>query len=235
MTTSTAISIERAALVTEAAMTGLSVLISGHETAWVSETPTGLAFDADTPLEVWAPLTVRLIVQSKRIEFALADAINFGELAYGDLYSQWVEETGLAKRTLQNIARVGRLIEPARRRADLSFSHHAEVASLPADEQNRLLEAAERAGMTRYELRDAVRSDREQAERRARAMVDGDTGGPSIWVPTRDDLTADARLALETVLAEVGHRHRVGVEAGFVRALVYADQRDCFIVWRGPQ
>src|SRR5688572_5467921 len=114
-------SIERAALVTEEAMAAGDVVIQGVETMWVSETPTGLAFDAETPIEVWARLTVRLIVQSKRLEFALADALVFGEQAYGDLYAQWATETGLNKRTLQNYARVGRAIEPARRRADISF------------------------------------------------------------------------------------------------------------------
>lgn len=231
----TAVSLSRSALVTEAAMTSLDVLISGHETTWVSETSTGLAFAPDTPIEVWAPLTVRLIVQSKRIEFALADAINFGELAYGDLYAQWVEETGLAKRTLQNIARIGRAIEPARRRAALSFSHHAEVVSLPTNEQESLLEAAERSGMTRYDLRDAARERRRELEDRAATPDPSPIDASHVWIPQRSDLTDEAREELDRRLAGIGKRHALGYERGFLDALLWTDQRDAFVEWRGPE
>lgn len=204
-------------------MTRLSVLISGHETAFVSETPTGLQFDGETPIEVWAPLTVRLIVAHKRLEWALADCINFGESAYGDLYAQWVTETGLSKKTLANIASVGRSIERSRRREALSFAHHAEVAYLPIPEQNRLLEAAERASLTRYELRDEAREVRERLKGR-------DTSEPDslVWTPQKSDLTAEAREELERRLSGIGKRHAVGYERGFLDALLYSDQRDSF-------
>src|SRR5690348_9706770 len=100
-----------------------SGLVRGDEAWYVQETATGLTFADDTPIELWGALVERLQRQQKVIEWALADAINFGEQAFGEVYAQWVDETGLSKRTLQNIARIGRLIEPARRRADVSFSH----------------------------------------------------------------------------------------------------------------
>src|SRR5574341_519095 len=124
-----------------------------QERRYIAETDTGLTFDDDTPIEVWAPLVERLQRQLKLVEWALADAINFGERAYGEDYAQWVDETGLKKRTLQNIARIGREIPSARRRAEISFSHHAEVITLPVSEQERLLDRAQSAGMSRYEDR----------------------------------------------------------------------------------
>lgn len=227
MTTALTVSLERAALVTEEAMQRQDVLVSEAEAPFVRETATGLAFAPDTPIEVWALLTVRLIVQHKRIEFALADAINFGRDAYGDLYAQWVQETGLNKRTLQNYARIGLLVEPARRRATMSFSHHEAVASLPPAEQESLLDAAEGAGMTRYELRDAVRERREQLRGRA---VDASGAPipdePLCWRPTLEDLTDDARAALEAHAP--GGRHRTGYVAGFLAALVWTDTVDAF-------
>jgi hypothetical protein len=230
----TQLSIERAALVTEEAMAAGPVLLRGAETAFVSETPTGLAFDPETPLEVWAPLVVRLIVQSKRLEFALADAINFGELAYADVYDQWVTETGLNKRTLQNYARIGRLVEPARRRANVSFSHHAEVAALPAPDQEALLDAAERAGMTRYDLRDAARERKAQLEGRA-IHANGEPieeAEPLVWVPTRADLTDEARQELDRRLHGVGKRHSIGYERAWLDCLLFTEQRDAFVEWR---
>lgn len=193
-------SIERAALVTEEAVSQLDVLIEPHERAFVTETSRGLSFSPDTPIEVWSLLVVRLIVQAKRVEWALADAINFGERAYGDLYAHWVQETGLNKRTLQNYARVGRQIEPARRRADISFSHHAEVAALPPAEQKKLLDRAESEGMNRYQLRDAVREHR-QAEETQSHLHAGvqEISRPEIW-----HLTKEARAALEQARIDAG-------------------------------
>lgn len=219
--------IERAGLVTEDVMAAGAVLLDGAETVFVSETATGLAFDPETPIEVWAPLVVRLIVQHKRIEFALADAINFGEMAYSDIYEQWVQETGLNKRTLQNYARIGRLIEPARRRASVSFSHHAEVVSLPVPEQEKLLDRAEAQGMTRYDLRDAVRDRKRQLEDAAATPDE-----PLCWTPTRSDLSEQAREFLDQKLAGVGRRHSIGYEAGFIACLVWLQQEDCFKEWR---
>lgn len=232
MTALTPASLERAALVTEERMAAGSVLLNAVEVVYVTETPTGLAFDADTPLEVWAPLVVRLEVQRKRLEFCLADAIIFGEQAYGDIYAQWVQETGLNKRTLQNIARIGRTIEPARRRASLSFAHHEAVASLPAPDQESLLDAAERQGWTRYELRDAVRERKEHLRGRA---YDAATGaavdqGELCWVPELSDLTEDERTALERNAP--GGRHREGYVRGWLRCLVYREARDAFLPGR---
>jgi hypothetical protein len=220
---------------TSMAITGEVVdagLVRGGEQMWVRETPTGLAFDPETPIEVWGGLVERLQRQQKVIEWALADAINFGEAAYGEMYAQWVDETGLSKRTLQNIARIGRIIEPARRRADVSFSHHAEVASLPVPEQESLLDRAEQAGMTRYELRDAVRERKEQLRGRA-IDVDGEPvcTAEAPWRPQLSDLAPDVRASLEAQ-APPG-RHRTGFIAGAIWALVWNGAEDAFLEWKG--
>jgi hypothetical protein len=48
----------------------------------------------------------------------------------------------------------------SRRRDNLSFQHHAEVAALPADEQDRWLENAERHDWNRNELRRRLAAER---------------------------------------------------------------------------
>lgn len=220
-------SIARAAMVTEEGMALSAVLVEPHEAVFVRETATGLSFAPDTPIEIWALLMIRLIVQHKRVEWALADAVTFGEHAFAD-YEQWVQETGLAKRTLQNYARIGRAIEPARRRAAVSFAHHAEVVTLPAPEQEIALDAAERLGMTRYDLRDHVRE-------RKRQLEDQPIADESLaWTPQPSDLTGEARAVLDGKLAGIGKRHRIGYERGFLDALIWADQTDAFREWKGP-
>lgn len=205
-----------------------NALVLAPEAHYVTETPTGLRFAMDTPVEVWGELVTRLQRQQKLIEWALADAINFGEQAYSEDHAQWVDETGLSKRTLQNIARIGREIPPARRRADVSFSHHAEVITLPVPDQERLLDRAEHAGMTRYDLRDAVRERKKELE--GRAIPVGTADEAHVWVPTVEDLTDAARSALEAHAP--GGRHRLGYVSGFLRALIWADQQDAFREWR---
>ena len=206
-------------------------LLLDSELAYVTETPTGLAFDPTTPIELWAALVTRLQRQSKVIEWALADAINFGDQAFGEMHAQWVDETGLAKRTLQNIARIGREIPPARRRADVSFSHHAEVITLPISEQEALLDRAESAGMTRYDLRDAVRERKRALEGQA---VDA-AGEPVClaelaWCPDESDLTEDARRSMNSA-APLG-RLRSAWISGYLRALIWADQESAFLPGR---
>jgi hypothetical protein len=206
---------------TQAQLPGGNALVLLPEAHYVTETETGLVFADDTPIDLWGGLVVRLQRQQKLIEWALADAINFGEAAYGEDHAQWVDETGLSKRTLQNIARIGRAIEPARRRVDISFSHHAEVVTLPVREQETLLDAAESAGWTRYDLRDAVRERRKELEGTA---VDE----PPVALPlSAADLTDEARQALSYRLAGLGQRHRTGYEAGFLGAILWLDAADC--------
>jgi hypothetical protein len=207
------------------------ILVQGHERDYITETSTGLLFREHTPIEVWAAFVTRLLRQHKSIEWAIADAINFGERRYGEMYSQWVEQTHLAKKTLANIAWVGRKVESSRRREDVDFSYHAEVAALEPKEQDRLLDTAVNRGMSRYELREAIRERRKELEGRA-ATTDGTPipDGPDLWCPDISDLTDEARAALEAHAP--GGRHRQGYVAGWLRALLYTESRDCFLPGR---
>jgi hypothetical protein len=208
-----------------------SGLVRDDEVWYVAETPTGLVFRDDTPIEVWSSLVTRLLAQHKRIEWAIADAINFGDRCYGEVYSQWVEETGLAKKTLANIAWVGRQIESSRRREDMDFSYHAEVASLPPAEQDALLDRAADQGMTRYELREASRARKEEIRGRTTAEpTEAPSDGP--WTPLATDLTPEALAGLRSRLAGIGKRHALGFESGWVAALAWAENRDCFTEWK---
>jgi hypothetical protein len=215
-----------------------NALVLAPEAPYVRETDTGLVFEPDTPIEVWGALTDRLIRQSKRIEWAIGDAIRFGEQAYGeDRYTQWIEETGLSENTLTTYRWVAERIEPLRRRKDLGWSHHREVASLPVPAQETLLDAAESAGLTRWQVRQAAKVERERIEGRA-ATTDGtplDDDPPLVWVPGKADLTDEAREALEQRLAGMGKSYRIGGERMWIDALVWGDVRDAFTSWEGPE
>lgn len=211
-----------------------NALVLAPEARYVTETPTGLRFEIDTPIEVWGALVERLTRQHKRLEWAIGDAINFAEQAYeGHKYEQWIEETGLSENTLSTMRWVSERIDPLRRRKDVGWSHHREVAALPPEKQDALLERAADKGMTRWEVRQAAKVEAEQL--RGRAVTAGGACAaedlePLIWTPTEADLTDEARAALEAHAP--GGRHRLGYVSGFIRALLWADQQDAFKEWK---
>jgi hypothetical protein len=77
----------------------------------------------------------------------------FGAEAYGDRYNEALATTRLEYQTLRNYAWVARRFAAHRRRAGLSFQHHAEVASLPEPQQELWLQRAETMGWSRNDLR----------------------------------------------------------------------------------
>jgi hypothetical protein len=204
-----------------------NALVLASEANYVTETPTGLLFAVDTPLEMVGAIIERLTRQQKRIEWAIGDALNFAEHRYGDTYAQWAEQTGLAENTLATIKWVASKVESSRRREDVGGSHHREVAPLPPAEQDALLEQAADKGMTRWELRQAVK----QREESARGTVADSESEPDALPLSAADLTDEARQALSYRLAGVGARHRTGYERAWIDCIVWLEARDCLTRW----
>lgn len=129
--------------------------------------PTHLLMPEGLSFEEWEEIGTKLRFVSDCISFALGDWLNYGERKYGQMYTQAIEATGLAAQTLANAKWVAGNVESSRRRENLPFSHHAEVAALPPKEQDRLLSAAEpdqhggEPRLTRAELRRKVAELRE--------------------------------------------------------------------------
>jgi hypothetical protein len=66
-------------------------------------------------------------------------------------------EAGYDLEVLRRDAWVAERVHPSRRRPGLSFEHHAEVAALPADQQELFLARAEREGWTLEDMRREVK------------------------------------------------------------------------------
>jgi hypothetical protein len=92
--------------------------------------------------------------------WCVGDWILYGESRYGDRYREAVDLAGLDYQTVRNYVWVARRFDISRRHENLSFQHHAEVASLTPAEQNRWLDQAEREGWSRNQLRVHVRASR---------------------------------------------------------------------------
>lgn len=111
-------------------------------------------------IEEWRSLGRQINVISDSSSWWLGDWLIYGQAEYPNRYKQAIEETSLDYQTLRNYAWVARRFCPERRRSALSFQHHAEVASRPAEEQERWLSQAEQHSWSRNKLRQAMREAR---------------------------------------------------------------------------
>lgn len=94
-----------------------------------------------------------------------SDWLAFGERKYGEMYKEALEVTDLEYKTLRNAVSVGNQIEMSRRRDNLSWSHHSEVASLPPAQQDKFLDVAESENLSHKDLRRKVRDFKNEETR----------------------------------------------------------------------
>jgi hypothetical protein len=120
----------------------------------------------------WVAVGRRLGGISRSNQWWLGDWLRYGTAKWGEKYVEASRITGYDVRSLTNMASLAACFEISRRRDNLSWSHHAVVAALDPDEQDRWLDmaAAERLSVAdlRIELRGVER--RRGAQQRAYAQ-----------------------------------------------------------------
>jgi hypothetical protein len=129
---------------------------------YAQETPVGCRIPpAGLPPEIWRTLVRKAARNYTAARWQLGDLLCYGESAgYGGTYDKAIAEAGLSYKTVANVKWVSSRFEISRRRENLSFGHHAEVAALPDDQQDRLLDLAGKAGWSRSTLREEVAKTR---------------------------------------------------------------------------
>lgn len=127
---------------------------------------TGLSIPSKTTFKEWEKIGDQLKSIEGSVLWWLGDWVNFGETAYGEKYSQALEETGYDYGTLRDAAWVSK--QCRFKNDNLSFSHHRQVASLENKDQEKWLDRAEREKWKVEELRQAIRdSHREELTAKA--------------------------------------------------------------------
>jgi hypothetical protein len=96
----------------------------------------------------------------------IGDWLRYGTVRYGDRYGPAARVTGYDVQTLMNMAYVAGRFDMSRRRDSLSFSHHAELAGLPPEEQDLWLDRTEAGGLSVRSLRSELRQTRHRAAAR---------------------------------------------------------------------
>ncbi|MGK3202769.1 LmbU family transcriptional regulator [Amycolatopsis sp. MEPSY49] len=148
------------------------VVPGAAESDQVLMTGTGLCIPAGLTFDGWERAGRQLAGIVDSSSWWLGDWLVYGKKHYADRYRRAIRAAGLQYQTLRNYAWVSRRFELDRRRAKLSFQHHAEVASMPVEEQDSWLERAEREDWSTKQLRTEIR--------RGRAIEDGARKQPTV-------------------------------------------------------
>jgi hypothetical protein len=151
---------------------------NGELTVAASITPTAYVIDGDVPFAEWVQHGRRLGVIGRSAGWWIGDWLSYGNTRYGDRYSRASRITGYDAQTLMNMVYVTSRFEPSRRHPGLSWSHHAEVAALPQEEQDRWLARAETDRLSVRCLREEIRRERRAIAAREQGQLPETTGEP---------------------------------------------------------
>jgi hypothetical protein len=116
----------------------------GHEEK-ILTTRLGLLFPSLLTFSAWQQAGQQIHRLHDSSAWCLGDWLVYGQREYVSRYRTAIEAAGLDYQTLRNYAWVARSFDLGRRREKLSFQHHAEVASLSREEQDRAWMVEKRA------------------------------------------------------------------------------------------
>lgn len=107
--------------------------------------------------EDWEKVGTFISRSHEAVQFWRGDWLNYGENNFED-WTQYFDNTEPASETLRKEKWVSKRIEKGRRRPNLSWSHHEEVADLEPEEQDQMLDIAEKNTLSVHAFRKVVRS-----------------------------------------------------------------------------
>jgi hypothetical protein len=123
----------------------------------------------DLDLPQWISAGRRLGAVGRCSRWWIGDWVRYGTSRWGERYVEAARITGYDPKSLRNLAYVASRFELSRRRDNLSWSHHAELAVLSPYEQDGWLDfvAAHRLSVAdlRVELRAALRNPKKERNR----------------------------------------------------------------------
>jgi N6-adenosine-specific RNA methylase IME4 len=117
---------------------------------------TGLVFDENLTYDEWELIGKQLQNIHKSIGFWIGDWWNFGEKKWREQAAQAIE-FGIDYQTFRNYCYVANNVVLSRRRDNISFSGHAEVAPLEPKKQDEILDKAEQNNLSSRDIRELVK------------------------------------------------------------------------------
>jgi hypothetical protein len=144
---------------------------AGTRRGQVLTTRVGLQMPTQMAYDEWERAGRQLADVLDSSSWWLGDWLVYGKDHYTDRYQRGIRAAGLSYQTLRNYAWVSRRFDHTRRRPALTFQHHAELASMPVEEQDLWLDRAEQRQWTTKQLRGAIRATR-RSEQQPRTPVE---------------------------------------------------------------
>lgn len=105
-------------------------------------TPVGLLLNGKPTYEEWERFGEMLRLFENGVQWMIGDWLNIGELEFHELASQVIDHEKWAPETVRVYRWVAKEVPQENRRAELTFSHHQEVAGMGKDRQREWLDKA---------------------------------------------------------------------------------------------
>ncbi len=144
---------------------------------------THLHLPTDIPLEDWKSLGEQIFVIWDSSGWWLGDWLVYGQDHFPSRYRIAINETSLSYQTLRNYSWIARKFPVERRRKELSFQHHSEVASLTEEMQEKWLDRCQKFNWSRNELRRRIKA----------ALAAGGPQADNVRVDHKIDLRVEAQ------------------------------------------
>jgi hypothetical protein len=143
-----------------AGVTGARPAGPPDEAGDVHVSATGWTATAGMGRRRWVEYGRRIARAGSGTNWWLGDWLRFGNREYGDKYSLASRITGYDEQTLMNYVYVSSHVALPERRADVSWSHHAELAKLSQGERSRWLQRVSDQSLSVADLRSELRAAR---------------------------------------------------------------------------
>jgi hypothetical protein len=163
-------------------------------------TATSVRFTQDITFETLEEVMRRTETIGDAVRWWIGGMLDYAEKRWGEQHAQLLAASRLSERQCRRYQYVHTHVAEIRRRSDLSFSHHEEVASLAPEPQARLLAAAAEASWSHRDLRERVQEEKQldALVRQPRARQEVLAAGP----------TVDAAAGLATVRESLAENFR---------------------------
>jgi hypothetical protein len=135
-------------------------------------------------LAEWSALGRRFGEIGRCSQWWLGDWINYGNERFGERYTRAMKLTGYDVQSLMNMVYVASRFDISRRRENLSWSHHAALASLDAVSQEHWLDRAGSDKLSVADLRAELRGRRHALDSPEGESQRAPAGGRSVICPT---------------------------------------------------
>jgi hypothetical protein len=159
-------------------------------------TPVAWQADADLSYEDWLRYGSRLGLAGRNAAWWVGDWVRYGTARYGSKYSAACRVTGYDRQTLMNYVYVASRFDVSRRRENLSWSHHAELAARETEEQEAWLNRTALERLTVHDLREALNAAGSRKRAVATAAQEAEAGVSIAQRKPREEPPARAARSL---------------------------------------